>query len=103
MADRLFASTRKGLFEFRRHGKQWALANISFLGSPVTGLLRHPADGALYAALDLGHFGVKLHESLNGGQSWSEITTPTYAGIDTEKNDAPSLKLLWILEAGGLD
>ena len=103
MADRLFASTRKGLFEFRRKKDVWSLAHISFLGSPVTGLLHHPADGALYAALDLGHFGVKLHESKNSGESWSEIAAPSYAGVDAGKNDPPSMKLLWTLEAGGLD
>ena len=103
MTDRLFASTRKGLFEFRRKGPGWSLANTSFLGSPVTGLMRHPADGALYAALDLGHFGVKLHESQDGGKSWSEIAAPSYSGIDAGSKDAPSLKLLWVLEAGGKD
>jgi hypothetical protein len=103
MADRLFASTRKGLFEFRRKKDVWSLAHVSFLGSPVTGLLCHPADGALYAALDLGHFGVKLHESKDGGASWSEIAAPSYAGVDAGKNDPPSMKLLWTLEAGGAD
>jgi hypothetical protein len=103
MTDRLFASTRKGLFEFRRKSNDWSLANISFLGSPVTGLLMHPGDNALYAALDLGHFGVKLHESRDGGKSWEEIATPSYAGVDPQAKDPPSLKLLWVLEAGGRD
>jgi hypothetical protein len=103
MSDRLFASTRKGLFEFRRKGTEWDLSHIDFLGSPVTGLLAHPGDGSLYAALDLGHFGVKLHESRDGGKSWNELATPSYAGVDAEKNDPPNLKLLWILEPGGSD
>ena len=90
MTDRLFASTRKGLFEFRRKNNEWSLANISFLGSPVTGLLMHPGDGALYATLDLGHFGVKLHESRDGGKSWEEIATPSYAGIDPQAKDRPA-------------
>ena len=66
MSDRLLAATRKGLFEFRRNGRGWQVANTSFLGSPVSMTLSDPRDGALYAALDLGHFGVKLHRSDDG-------------------------------------
>jgi hypothetical protein len=101
MSDRLFAATRKGLFEFRRNGRGWGVANTVFLGSPVSMMLADPRDGALYAALDLGHFGCKLHRSDDGGASWTEIAAPSYAGIDAEAADPPSLKLIWALEAGG--
>lgn len=104
MSDRLFAGTRKGLFEFRRTGRgPWAVARTSFLGSPVSMVLPDPRDGRLYAALDLGHFGVKLHRSDDGGGSWTEIAVPSYAGIDLEGGDPPSLALIWALEAGHPD
>src|SRR5690348_7581333 len=103
MSDRLFAATRKGLFEFRARPSGWDVANISFLGSPVNQVMKDPRDGALYAALDLGHFGVKLHRSEDDGASWTEIGVPSYAGVDQEAKDPPSLKLLWVLEAGGRD
>jgi hypothetical protein len=103
MSDRLFAATRKGLFEFRLGGAGWTVNNTAFLGSPVSMMLADPRDGALYAALDLGHFGVKLHRSDDGGGSWTEIGTPSYAGVDPDEADAPALKLIWALEAGGAD
>lgn len=103
MVDRLFVAIRKGLFEFGRDGAGWAVARTSFLGSPVSMVLPDPRDGALYAALDLGHFGVKLHRSEDGGGSWTEIAAPSYAGIDAEAADPPTLKLIWSLETGGAD
>ncbi|MDB5458646.1 MAG: sialidase [Caulobacteraceae bacterium] len=104
MSDRLFAATRKGLFEFRpQGGRAWAVARTSFLGSPVSMVLADPRDGALYAALDLGHFGCKLHRSEDGGATWSETAAPSYAGVEADADDPPSLKLIWALEAGGAD
>jgi hypothetical protein len=103
MSDRLLAATRKGLFEFRRNGRGWQVANTAFLGSPVSMTLADPRDGALYAALDLGHFGVKLHRSDDGGKSWTEIAAPSYAGVDPDEADPPALKLIWALEPGGED
>jgi hypothetical protein len=102
MSDRVFAASRKGLFEFNRKAPgDWALAHISFLGSPVSMLLPDPRDGALYAALDLGHFGPKLHRSDDGGRAWTEVAAPSFAGIDTDSAEPPSVKMIWALEAGG--
>jgi photosystem II stability/assembly factor-like uncharacterized protein len=104
MSDRLFAATRKGLFELRRTARgDWRVAATAFMGSPVSMVLHDPRDGALYAGLDLGHFGAKLHRSRDGGASWSEIASPSYAGVDAEAADPPSLKLIWALEPGGPD
>ncbi|MBV8683041.1 MAG: hypothetical protein JO111_09225 [Caulobacteraceae bacterium] len=102
MADRVFAATRKGLFEFRRRGRgDWQVASTAFMGSPVSMLLSDPRDGALYASLDLGHFGVKLHRSDDDGANWTEIAAPSYAGVDADVASPPSLKLIWALETGG--
>ena len=79
MQDRAWAATRKGLFELRRRGTGWAIERVSFLGEPVSMLLP-PQDGSsrLFAALNLGHFGVKLHGSDDAGQTWQELTAPAY-------------------------
>lgn len=99
MTDRLFVATRKGLFDIRRSGPgQWEIANRSFLGDPVSMMLRHPHDASLYAALSLGHFGVKLHRSVDDGVNWEEVGVPSYASIDGK--EAPSLKMIWSLETG---
>jgi hypothetical protein len=104
MSDRLLAATRKGLFEVRRAGAgRWTVERSWFMGSPVSMALRDPRDGRLYAALDLGHFGVKLHRSDDDGTSWREVAAPSYAGVDADAADPPSLKLIWALETGGAD
>lgn len=66
--------TRKGLFGLR--GSSVEL--VGFLGVPVTAVLADPRDGALYAALDHGHFGVKLQRSDDGGASFEEVAAPVY-------------------------
>src|SRR3546814_19398442 len=102
MANRVVAATGKGLFELRRKGQgDWDIARTSFMGSPVSMMLDDSRDGTLYAALDLGHFGVKLHRSDAGGDSWTEIAAPSYAGVAEGKERAPMLNLLRALETGG--
>ena len=61
MADRILVSTRKGLVALARTGGGWAVDRVSFLGHNVTTAAVDPRTGNLYAALNLGHFGVKLH------------------------------------------
>jgi hypothetical protein len=100
MSDRILVATRKGLFDLRRDAKgAWTLARESFLGSPVSMVLRDARDGTLYAALDLGHFGAKLHRSDDDGASWTELATPSYAGLEGDL----SLQRIWALEASGAD
>src|SRR5262249_60574379 len=76
MSDTLLVSTRKGLFTVARKAKQWAITAVEFLGDNVTLALSDHRDGRRYAALDHGHFGVKLHRSTGNG--WEEIAAPTY-------------------------
>ena len=102
-------ATRKGLFEFRRGTAGWALANVTFPGDPVNLTLRDTRDGTLYAALDLGHFGVKLHRRAPAADAaWQEIAVPVYPEQPAETEDnkgdlAWKLNLIWSLEAGGAD
>ena len=76
--DRAWIATRKGLFELRRDGAGWRIERISFLGEPVSMLLPPQDDARMLAALNLGHFGVKLHASDDAGANWHEVATPTY-------------------------
>lgn len=99
MEQRALISTRKGLFIYVRENKGWRLAQSHFAGSPVTLALADPRDGALYAALNLGHFGPKLHRSDDRGASWQEIAVPAFP----KGEGNPALKLIWSLEAGGAD
>lgn len=86
MADRIFVATRKGLFTFTRgsgngsgNGQAgWHLKQAAFVGDNVSLVMADPRDGAVYAALDHGHFGRKLHRSTDGGATFAEITAPAY-------------------------
>jgi hypothetical protein len=78
MADRFFVATRKGLFSFARESGAWRIRHAAFVGDNVSLVMADPRDGAVYAALDHGHFGRKLHRSTDGGQSFSEIGAPAY-------------------------
>jgi hypothetical protein len=109
MSDTLLVSTRKGLFTVTREASQWEIAGVDFLGDNVTLTLIDRRDGRRYAALDHGHFGVKLHRSTTTG--WEEIAAPAYPPKPDgyEENDmwgrplAWSTARIWALEAGGPD
>ena len=99
MAQDLFVCTRKGLFRFERTGDKWQQTYVAFLGEPVTAFLADPRTGHWFAALNLGHFGAKLHRSTNRGATWDELTMPALP--KSEDKEAPSLKQIWALEASG--
>lgn len=109
MSDHLLVSTRKGLFMLARHAGGWHVERHAFLGDNVSLALADPRDGVWYAALNLGHFGVKLHRSDDRGASWTEIAVPAFAEgqiIATDDGKPPkpaALSLLWSLEAGGVN
>ena len=44
----------------------------------VSMLLPPDEQGRMLAALNLGHFGVKLHRSSDAGATWDEIAVPAY-------------------------
>ena len=109
MSDSLLVSTRKGLFVVGREGRgRWTIQGTHFLGDNVTLSLADPRDGAWYATLDHGHFGVKLQRSEDRGGSWEEIAVPAYPEPpegheekDWMGRSVPwKLIRIWALEAG---
>ena len=101
----LWVGTRKGLFMVRRDDAGWHVGTPRFPGEPVSQFLANPHDGACYAALRLGHFGVKLWKSVDGGREWKEIAAPAFPPKPTEgpwKEDAMpwTVDQVWSLEAG---
>jgi hypothetical protein len=98
--QRAWVATRKGLFELRRSGLAWQIAGVSFLGEPVTMVLPPDADGRMLAALNLGHYGPKVHASGDAGASWREVATPAYPVQPADATGVPwKLVLVWSLEA----
>ena len=85
MSDRALVATRKGLFSLvRKRAGEWELSLLGFRGDPVTMVFADPRDGRLYAALNLGHFGVKLHRSDDRGATWKECAVPVYPHEESE-------------------
>lgn len=74
----LLISTRKGLFVVEGRGEGARLQRALFVGDNVVLATVDRRDGAWYAALDHGHFGVKLHRSDDRGETWEEIAVPAY-------------------------
>lgn len=114
MSDRLLIATRKGLFLVdRSHAGSWKISSTAFLGDNVTLAITDPRDATIYAALDHGHFGVKLHRSHDAGKSWEACAVPEYP--EPPEGAAPeispmtgkpfpwTLKLIWSLAPGGSD
>lgn len=104
-SDSMHVATRKGLFVYQRSSGGWSITGRHFLADNVTLSLVDRRDGHLYAALDHGHFGVKVHRSADGGASWQEVAAPTYPEKPADDPDGFdwSLQLIWALEAGGPD
>jgi hypothetical protein len=116
--DRLLVGTRKGLFVFETdHAGPggWRQTALHFIGEPVTSALGDGRDGTLYAALNLGHFGVKLHRLHAGESEWTACASPLYPeqpeataasnGGNPPASEEPlwSLEQIWTLEPGGHD
>jgi hypothetical protein len=105
-SDRALVATRKGLFELVQNGSKgagWEIKPSGFIGEPVTMPLFDRRDGTLYAALNLGHFGVKLHRRDKDSDTWTEIATPAYPPQPDDRKDDVQWKLtmIWSMVTGG--
>ena len=102
MTSKLQVGTRKGLFTFEKSADgQWRSDAPRFLGEPVSMMMTDPRNGYWYAALNLGHFGVKLHRAAAGANDWTEVSAPAYPRVEGE--DGPALDQVWELVPGGAD
>ncbi len=108
MSDTVLVSTRKGLFTLKRGKTRWDVAQGDFLGDNVTLTFHDSRDDTTYAALNHGHFGVKMQRK-SGDGAWEEITAPAYPAkpeglVDLDGWGKPvnwTTQMIWALEAGG--
>ncbi len=104
----LLVSTRKGLFSFEKRKKAWEVASVDFLGDAVTLAVADKRSGNVYAALEHGHFGPKLHRKTNG-RAFEEIACPTYPEKPEGYEESDiwgkplewKLDKIWAIETGG--
>lgn len=104
----LLVASRKGLFVMSGAGAHWEITGHYFPGDPVTQVLVDPRNGDWYAALRLGHFGVKLRKSTDQGASWIEVASPAFPpkpqnGPMAEDTTLWNVEMIWSLTAGGPD
>lgn len=102
----LLVASRKGLLVVQGGGGNWAVTAHHFPGDPVSQVLVDRRDGSWYAALRLGHFGVKLRKSTDQGGSWIELAAPAFPAKPTEgplaQDPTPwNVEMIWSLAAGG--
>lgn len=113
MSERFYVGTRKGLFTFEKQNGDWKQTDEEFLGIAVPNVLADPRDGRVYANVEHGHFGTKLHRSEDAGKTFEELDPPVYPEkpddvpdiIEPNRNEPIkwSLEKIWCLEAGGAD
>ena len=98
MENRAWIATRKGLFEMQRKAGAWAIERVSFLGEPVSMVLPPQPSSRMLAALNLGHFGTKVHASDDAGITWTEVAAPAYPTQPEGSTGAPwKLVQIWSL------
>ena len=103
--------TRKGLFrDDRRQVRDPVLPVVHRF--PRDECDRDPRDGALYASLDHGHFGVHFHRSDDDRRPWVEIAAPEYPpkppGLSeinpmSQQERSWTTQLGWTVEPGHAD
>ncbi|HVU11670.1 MAG TPA: hypothetical protein VHD90_10340 [Phototrophicaceae bacterium] len=100
----LLIGTRKGLVTYEEKNGDWQFAREDFRAIPVSYAVADPRSGTLWACLDHGHWGPKLHRSRDNGASWEEVATPKYPeGALLKPNEPATLKYLYYLMPGGAD
>lgn len=103
MSDRIYVGTRKGLFELARKGAGWDIVGTQFLGDPVSAVLAN--GNAVFAALDLGHFGAHLWRRVGNGD-WQEVQVPAFPPKPDDAEDDPhpwTVGRIWNLTPGGVE
>src|SRR5258705_7091128 len=102
MKSTLLLGTRKGFIAYHFKNGKWQSENISFEGIPVSIAFGDERTGTWWACLEHGHWGVKLHRSVDRGNTWEEITAPAYPEGEVIKEGVPATtRYIWAMANGG--
>ena len=108
-ARTLIVGTRKGLILLKRGKAGWKVTNYSHSASAVPYAALDHRTGTLWASLEHGHWGCKLHRSRDLGKTWEEIEVPKYPrqarmkSWSDQKAVPASMRYLWVIATGGDD
>jgi hypothetical protein len=105
MAQKILVGTRKGLVTFGKQNGNWCIEDEEFAAIPVSYAMRDTRTGTLWACLDHGHWGRKLHRSDDNGTTWREISSPKYPEGETRPDDGEPavVSYIWLVQEGGKD
>lgn len=102
MKQTMLLGTRKGFISYEWRNNQWKAASFAFEGVPVSMAYADPRNGTWWAALDHGHWGVKLHRSKDRGKSWEEVAAPAYPeGEEVKDGVKATTRYIWAMSHGG--
>jgi photosystem II stability/assembly factor-like uncharacterized protein len=102
MHNTLLIGTRKGFIAYQFKNKRWQVENLSFEGVPVSIAYADNRNGTWWAALDHGHWGVKLHRSADRGKSWTEVSAPAFPeGEEIKDGIKATTRYIWAMANGG--
>jgi photosystem II stability/assembly factor-like uncharacterized protein len=103
-SDILILGTSKGLLTLDVKASQPSVICEAFKGVPVSYAVIDPRHATLWACLDHGHWGRKLHRSHDYGATWEEIEAPKYpAAAEIAEGIPATVRYLWLVAPGGVD
>ena len=103
MKNVILISTRKGLIVATEKNGTWKVSETHFESIPVTFSYEDPRNGAWWVALDHGHWGIKLHRSMNKGLKWDVITPPAYPeNCEIKPGVKATTSYIWSINHGGI-
>ena len=99
--ETILLGTRKGLLFLDMQGK---VQREFQPGSPVSYAMKDSRTDVIWAALDHGHWGQKLHFSIDQGRTWEETPAPQYPEDAMMPDGKPAkLSYIWYITPGGAD
>jgi photosystem II stability/assembly factor-like uncharacterized protein len=102
--NRLILGTNKGLLTLEKNGRGWDMTCEGFRGARVSHAMTDPRTGLLWALLDHGHWGTKLHRSRDNGATWEEIPAPAFPeGTERQEGIPATVSYLWIITPSNAD
>jgi photosystem II stability/assembly factor-like uncharacterized protein len=85
-------ATRKGLIILKPKGTGWDIEKAHFDGVKVTYVAIDSHSGAVWAGVNHGHWGPKLHVSTDKGKTFKELGAPAFPQVGEHKE---TLKEFW--------